>query len=382
MSLIVDIEKSFPDFNLRVKLKGEEGVLALLGSSGCGKSLTLKCIAGVEKPDRGHIVINGTTVFDSGGSYNKSKSSTNTRPVNISPQRRGVGYLFQNYALFPTMTVQNNITCVIKKPKKERITIANEMISLFRLEDVRKLYPRQISGGQQQRVALARILVCEPKILLLDEPFSALDSHLRWSMEQEIGLILSSFKGTTIFVSHSSDEVYRLCDHIAVLSQGKIDSMGSKAEVFKSPKTTAAARIVGIRNISKAKKLGENLVKALEWGITLKAESPVPDNVSHVAVRSHEIMVVSDGKEVERKGIERKEIDGKGTRQDDDNILSCAVLRAIDEPLKKVGILAPVTGIQFPDSQIQIETTKEDPNLNLDSIKIRIPRDKIICLEG
>ena len=353
MSLIIDIEKSFPDFSLSVSLECGEGTLALLGGSGCGKSLTLKCIAGLEKPDRGLIIINGQTVFDCGGNGN--------RLINIPPQRRGIGYLFQNYALFPTMTVQNNITCVIKKPKKERTAIADNMINLFGLDEIRNLYPRQISGGQQQRTALARILVCEPKILLLDEPFSALDSHLRWSVEQEIGLLLSRFAGTTIFVSHNSGEVYRLCDRIAVMSQGKIDCTGTKTEIFELPKTLASARIVGIRNISKAEKLGENLVKATEWGVNLKTEKPVPDKVSHVAIRSHDLT--------------------EGYGQDDDNILNCTITRVIHEPSKKIVILAPETGHQDTQLQkIQFETTND--YLPQGTLKLKMPRDKIILLEG
>ncbi|MCL2374513.1 MAG: ATP-binding cassette domain-containing protein, partial [Treponema sp.] len=213
MPLYIDIEKAFPSFNLSVRMECENEVVALLGGSGCGKSLTLKCIAGIVTPDKGRIVINGETVFDS------------EKRVNIPPQKRNVGYLFQNYALFPNMTVWNNIISVIKKPSAERAGIASAMIDLFQLDNVKKLYPRQISGGQQQRVALARILVSQPKILLLDEPFSALDSHLKWKVEQEISRVLETFNGTTILVSHDRGEAYRLSGRIAVMDKGEIESI-------------------------------------------------------------------------------------------------------------------------------------------------------------
>ena len=277
MSLYIDIEKTFPDFKLSVQLECANEVFALLGSSGCGKSLTLKCIAGIEKPDRGRIIINEQTVFDS------------EKGINIPPQKRQVGYLFQNYALFPNMTVWDNIFCISKKPKLERTAIVDGLIKSFQLEGVKKLYPRQISGGQQQRAALARILVSDPQILMLDEPFSALDTHLKWQMEQEIAAVLAKFPGTTIFVSHNRDEAYRISDKIAVMDQGQIQSIGSKEAIFNNPQTLAAALITGVKNVSAAQKVDDFTVRALDWGINLKTADLVPDNLKHVAVRAHHL---------------------------------------------------------------------------------------------
>ena len=170
MGLLVDIRKDFGPFRLNVNFEAGEGVTGLLGASGCGKSVTLRCIAGVERPDSGHIELNGRVLFDS------------KRRIDLSPQRRRVGCLFQNYALFPNMTVAANIAAGVRERGKRRAETERRMAS-FRLEECRGKYPRQLSGGQQQRAALARILASRPEALLLDEPFSALDSYLKGQIE-------------------------------------------------------------------------------------------------------------------------------------------------------------------------------------------------------
>lgn len=350
LSLYVDIEKSFPDFKLSAQLEGEDEVVALLGSSGCGKSLTLKCVAGIEKPDKGRIVINDEVVFDS------------EKRINIPPQKRNVGYLFQNYALFPTMTVWNNIASVIKKPRRERHGIVEDIIRKFQLESVKKLYPRQISGGQQQRTALARILVLEPKILMLDEPFSALDTHLKWRMEQEIAAVLAEFKGTTVFVSHNRDEVYRLSDKIAVMYDGKIESTGTKKDVFNAPKTLAAALMTGCKNISRAEKLDDFLVHATDWGIALKTESVVPDKVNHIGVRAHHFQRAS-------------------AMSDGENTFLCHVHKIIDEPFEKVFVFSFGADTESGKT-LQFEVSKDIcAQWNDTELVLCVPADKIMCLE-
>lgn len=355
MALFIDIEKTFPDFKLSAQLECEDEVFALLGSSGCGKSLTLKCIAGVEKPNKGLIVINGETVFDS------------EKQINVPPQKRNVGYLFQNYALFPTMTVWNNISSVIKKPKTERRDIVENMIDMFQLESVQNLYPKEISGGQQQRVALARMLVSQPGILLLDEPFSALDTHLKWKVEQEITSVLEKFNGTTILVSHDRGEAYRISDKIAVMGNGKIESKGTKEEIFNSPKTLAAALITGCKNVSKAEKIGDNLVKALDWGITLETKTPVSDGVKYVGVRAHHFKMV----EAESKR---------------ENLFPFIVHRIIEEPFEKILEFSFAVNtenserLQFaiPGDGSGTSAGKHD----FGNFLLSVPSDKIICLEG
>ena len=160
MSLLVEIEKQLGNFHLNVRFQAETETLALLGASGCGKSMTLKCIAGIMTPDRGRIVLNGRVLFDSEAG------------IDLPPQQRRVGYLFQNYALFPTMTVEKNILCGIRSGSKaEKNAALTATLHRFRLEGLEKRYPAQLSGGQQQRVALARILCTRPEAILLDEPF-------------------------------------------------------------------------------------------------------------------------------------------------------------------------------------------------------------------
>ena len=351
MSLFVDIEKSFPDFKLSVRLEGENQVIALLGGSGCGKSLTLKCIAGIETPDRGRIVINGETVFDS------------EKRICLPPQRRRVGYLFQNYALFPTMTVWNNIASVIKKPRREKTRIVAGMIDSFQLESVKNLYPRQISGGQQQRVALARILVSEPQIMLLDEPFSALDTHLKWTVEQEIASVLAEFHGTTIFVSHNRDEAYRISDTIAVMHDGKIESFGAKESIFSAPKTLAAARMTGCKNISRAEKVDDFRIKATDWGIVLQTEHLIPDYVNYVGVRAHHFQHAS-------------------ALAESVNTFPCRVHQVIEEPFERIFVFSFDTG-KDKGARLHFEQPKDLGNaVGNDDLTLCVPANCIMCLES
>ncbi|MDF1493805.1 sulfate/molybdate ABC transporter ATP-binding protein [Caproiciproducens sp. CPB-2] len=198
-----------------------------------------KCIAGVETPDSGRIVLDGRVLFDS-----KEK-------INLSPQKRGTGYLFQHYALFPNMTIEENIAAGIQLPHREKGRIVKDKIKAFYLEGLEKRYPSQISGGQQQRVALARILASQPNILMLDEPLSALDSYLRWQTEQKISSVLEKYEGTTLFVFHSRDEVYRICNKIAVMSDGRLETVSEKWDLFNHSRSLAAALLTGCKKSRK-----------------------------------------------------------------------------------------------------------------------------------
>lgn len=278
MSIFVDIEKDFGSFCLNVKFSGGDGVIALLGESGCGKSMTLKCIAGIEKPDRGRIILDGVTLFDS------------EKGINLPPQQRHTGLLFQNYALFPNMNVLQNIRAGARREKDpvRREQMVNDIIDSFRLKELLHYYPHQLSGGQQQRTALARILVSSPGILLLDEPFSALDSHLRFQLEQEVRKLIRSFGKTVVLVSHDRDEVFRLSDTIAVMRDGMIEICGGKREVFHHPVTRYAAVLTGCKNISRTEKLGERRVRALDWQMELDTVEDVSD-IEYVGIRMHDI---------------------------------------------------------------------------------------------
>ena len=278
MALFLDIEKKLGDFQLKVKLEAANETLALLGPSGCGKSMTLKCIAGIEKPDRGRILVDDVVLFDS------------EKKINLSPQQRRTGLLFQNYALFPNMTVFQNIRAGAsrERDKNRREKAAADIMEQFELTALAAHYPHQLSGGQQQRVVLARILVSDPQMLLLDEPFSALDSHLRFRLEQEVREVICRFGKTVLLVSHDRDEVYRMADSIAIMDGGTIQTAGEKKAVFRDPKTARGAILTGCKNISRAEILDEYHVKALDWGITLKTAKPT-HGVTAVGIRMHDI---------------------------------------------------------------------------------------------
>ena len=255
----VDIRKKLDNFTLDVQFETDREILALLGASGCGKSMTLKCIAGIEKPDEGRIVLNDRVLFDSDNG------------INLSPQKRRVGYLFQQYALFPNMTVEKNIAAgCMEKNRERKKALVSEKIEKMHLSGLEHKYPSQLSGGQQQRVALARILINDPELLLLDEPFSALDSFLKWQLEMELADDLKEFGRGALFVSHSKDEVFRLCDAVCVLNEGESESKQYVAELFSEPATRAAAKLAGCENFSDLEWLEGNRVYMKDWGIALE----------------------------------------------------------------------------------------------------------------
>ncbi|WP_195516532.1 sulfate/molybdate ABC transporter ATP-binding protein [Paraclostridium bifermentans] len=286
MSLHIDITKSLSSFNLDVSMESKGGIIGFLGASGSGKSMTLKCIAGLEKPSKGKIVINDKVLFDS------------EEKINVKTRDRKVGFLFQNYALFPHMTIKDNIEIGLDKiSKEEKSKLSANYIKKFGLEGLESRYPWQLSGGQQQRVALARALITSPDILLLDEPFSALDNHLRASMERELVEILKDYEGTVVFVTHDIAEAYRVCDKIIVFDGGKAKDIRDKNKLFETPQSLAEAKLTGCKNISKAKKLDNNFIFAEGWNLKLKCLEEVKDNINYIAIRSHNIKLCKNEEE-------------------------------------------------------------------------------------
>ncbi len=277
MSLSVHIKKKTGNFQLSIDFEHPLGITGLLGASGCGKSMTLKCIAGIMKPDEGRIVLNGRVLFDS------------EKRVNLPPQERNVGYLFQNYALFPNMTVEQNVLCGLSKEKNKQVRKEKmeRMLEMMEISPYRKQFPHQLSGGQQQRTALARILVSEPELLLLDEPFSALDSYLREQLQTQVRKILEDFGKDVLMVSHSRDEVYYLCGQTAIMNQGRILNMGQTKQVFADPKSETAAILTGCKNVAKAYKTDECQVYVPDWGIHLQTKVPVREDLCAVGLRAH-----------------------------------------------------------------------------------------------
>lgn len=277
MSLHVDIRKQLGSFVLETAFDAEDAVTGLLGASGCGKSLTLKCIAGVETPDEGCIILDGETLFDS------------ARGINRKPQQRHVGYLFQQYALFPHLTVERNILTGLHRDHDSAVRQRRlrAMIKMMQLEGLEKLRPAQLSGGQAQRVALARMLVNEPHLLLLDEPFSVLDSYLRDQLQPQFLALLRSYGRQAILVTHSRDEAYHLCSQLCVMENGRIVRDGATKAVFADPRHEAVAHLTGCKNITPARKVDEHMVEAPAWGLRFTAAQPVPDNLCAIGLRAH-----------------------------------------------------------------------------------------------
>jgi molybdate transport system permease protein len=279
--LVVDIEKQLPAFTLSTAFVAQQETLGLLGGSGSGKSMTLRCIAGVETPTRGRIVLNGQILFDS------------DQQINIPSHRRKVSLVFQNYALFPHLTVVQNIAFGLQRlPKPLRSQRVNQQLTLLQLQELGDRYPHQLSGGQQQRVALARALATEPEVLLLDEPFSALDTYLRAQLERQLIETLSSYSGVTLFVTHNLEEAYRVCEKLMVMSGGRPIAFDSKHRIFECPGSVRVAQLTGCKNFSRAVALSADTIEAIDWGVTLQVVDAIPDGLANVGIRAHQISVM------------------------------------------------------------------------------------------
>ena len=278
--LAIEIEKHFHEFTLQINCDCKDSSIGILGASGAGKSMLLRCIAGIEKPDTGKIILNGKVLFDA------------NQGINLPSRDRHVGFLFQNYALFPHLTVAKNIGFSL--PKHISITKRNQYITeqllSIEMQGLGDRYPHQLSGGQQQRVALARALITQPDILLLDEPFSALDTHLRSQMERELISVLSNYQGITLFVTHNINEAYRICQNLMILERGKVIAYGEKSDICDRPTSIEAARLTGCKNFSRAEKIGDRTVKALDWNCTLELDILASSCPDHIGIRAHHLV--------------------------------------------------------------------------------------------
>ncbi|MDR3205591.1 MAG: ATP-binding cassette domain-containing protein [Candidatus Methanoplasma sp.] len=343
MTIKANFTKKLGSFMLDVDLECGNETVAILGASGSGKSMTLKCIAGIAKPDSGTIEVDGRVLFDS------------ERGINAPPRERGVGILFQSYALFPNMTAAQNIAAGIRPGGGD----ASQFIRLFRLEGLEEKYPRQLSGGQQQRVAAARMLASEPRAILLDEPFSALDSHLRWSIEREMSERLRDFAGTVVLVSHNRDEAYRMSGRIAIMDAGRCSAPKDRHELFGNPGTASAAVLSGCKNIVKASKSGERELFAEEWGRTIHTASDVPDGTEYLGVRSHMVSL------------------GSG-----DNTMRCTVRDVIEGPFEYTLALAidGSTGASMLYADVDRMSGECVPEIG-ESIDVSIPKDRVLPLK-
>lgn len=327
MPLAFSIKKSFEGFSLDLSLTMGEELMVLFGPSGAGKSLTLKMISGLMTPDEGEVVIGGRRVFDP------------SRGVNVPIRERRVGYLFQDYALFPHMTVEENISYGIRgrggggggsgRGGGGAGDKVKRLLELMRLAGLESRYPHELSGGQKQRTALARTLAVDPEILLLDEPFSALDYQVREKLRADLVNIHRVYPVPTVVVTHDLEEAFMLGDRISVVNEGRIEQVGSREDVFYRPGTRNVARFVGVRNIFDGvvidsagpdivlRNPGLGEVKAARApGLRLEEGANVT-----FCIRPEEIPVIRSGKALEGKVKENlvegsiASITGRGTTQ-------------------------------------------------------------------
>ena len=348
MALKVDIEKDLGGFELKMRFEAGNDTLALLGASGSGKSMTLKMIAGIEKPDRGVIELDGVTLFDS------------EKKINLSPQKRRVGMMFQNYALFENMTVSRNILMGVRNRRSDPAAAREEVEAIMDCLNITELadrHPSRISGGQQQRVALARILVSHPSILMLDEPFSALDSHLRFQMEQLVEEVIESFGKTVLWVSHNRDEV---AQRIAILHRGQIDVIGTRQEVFDNPKTVNAALLTGCKNILGAEKIDEHHIRLKGFDVILEAQS-VPDDTACAGLRMNYVKPV-----------------GATTGDSCANLMKCTVLEEVKNPFTYVIQLA-LEGSSKPFIMMEVKQ-EEWERIRSDRVAVEIDPESVLLL--
>ncbi len=328
--LFVNIEKILASFHLKVAFTADEQPLGLLGGSGAGKSMILRCLAGIETPSHGRIVLNDRVLFDS------------EQGINVPSRDRRIGFLVQNYALFPHMSVAQNIAFGLPKKLSAgsiRVQVEQQLIAM-QLQGLGDRYPHQLSGGQQQRVALARALASQPEALLLDEPFSALDTHLRSQLEQQMTETLASYQGVALFVTHNMEEAYRICPNLLVLEHGRAVHYGNKHDIFKHPATVSVAQLTGCKNFSRVVLQSSQQVEAIDWDCTLQVIEPIKSKLSHIGIRAHQFIFTNDSSQ--------------------ENTFPCWVVRTSETPHRMTLFLKlHSAGKNSQDYHLQAEVFKE-----------------------
>lgn len=274
MSIYCKIKKDFGSFKLNVEFEGSNEVLSLLGASGSGKSMILRCIAGIVKPDSGKIIVDNCVFFDS------------ENHINLTPQERKTGLLFQDYALFPNMTVAENISIAMNSDFNDTLT---QVLENYHLSEQRHQYPHQLSGGQKQRCAIARMIVTCPNIILLDEPFSALDSFLKYKLEKELFQTLEAYGKTVLLVSHNRDEVYRLSQKASVIMNGTNMPMVEKHALFTYPQNYHSALLTGCKNVFPAH-LETDSIHCEE--LNLRFAYSTPSLLDYIGIRANDIFYI------------------------------------------------------------------------------------------
>jgi len=308
VTLEVQIEKQLAEFTLDVSFRATETPLSILGASGAGKSMLLRCIAGLEKPSRGRITLNDRILFDS------------EHHVGIPARERRIGMLFQHYALFPHRTVAQNIAFGLHDlPSKEQSARTASLVTRTHLAGLENRYPRELSGGEQQRTALARALAIQPEALLLDEPLSALDTHLRGQVEAQLQETFATYRRPTLLVTHNMEEAYRLGEQLLVLARGRAAAFGPKQEIFRRPPSSEVARLTGCKNISRAQANADGTVEALDWACRLSLTDKPSTAPKFIGIRAHHI----DFPET-----------GAGDATQEPNVLPCWLVRTSETPFR------------------------------------------------
>ena len=277
-ALEMSAEKQLENFGLKVEFLADKGTVGLLGASGAGKSMTLRMIAGIVTPDGGRIVLNGRVLFD------------RTTGENVPAAQRKVGVVFQDYALFPHLTVAENVGFGLSRlARAERVMRVQSQLQRMQIAELADRYPSEISGGQRQRTAIARCLAIEPDALLFDEPFAALDPHLRRQMEEQLRETLAEYGGAVVFVTHDMEEAFRFCTDLLVLDGGRVITRGPKHQLFERPQTVVAARLTGCKNIVPARWIAADRIAVDGWECELQTALPVPEGLTHLGMRSHQV---------------------------------------------------------------------------------------------
>jgi molybdate transport system permease protein len=336
MPLEIQIEKKLPEFTLDVTFTAGNTPLSILGPSGAGKTMLLRCIAGLERAHRGRIALDGRVLLDT------------EKHVHVPARDRRVGMLFQHFALFPHRTVAENIAFGLQNlTAEEQGRHVTDLLKRTRISGLEKRYPRQLSGGEQQRAALARALAIEPEALLLDEPLSALDTHLRSQMETQLQETFAAYRRPALVVTHNIEEAYRLSEQILVLSRGRIAAFGAKEEIFRRPPNLEVARLTGCKNFSRARAISESVVEALDWGYQLRIASATKGPVAHVGIRAHHLDFVEAG--------------AAGAPQE--NVFPCWLARSSETPFRITLYLSlhhpPGESGDVPQIDLQAEVSKE-----------------------
>ncbi|WP_280771407.1 sulfate/molybdate ABC transporter ATP-binding protein [Salipaludibacillus daqingensis] len=356
--LDVTIQSSYSSFHLDITFQAQPGITGILGPSGCGKTMTLQSLAGIIKPENGKISMDKQTWFD------KSDRTF------WKPQKRKVGYLFQNYALFPHLTVEQNIAFGLKGlPKHEIEKKVKRWLGIIQLEGFKNRYPSKLSGGQQQRVALARSMITEPQLLLLDEPFSALDQHIRHSLEEDLKhLIDDTFRGVVLLVTHNIEEAYRMCDSIMLFNDGKVIQQGNRKQILQYPRSKKAAEIVGCENVvpivGARKKVEGTEILIGKSSDTLICETIEGSDFppTYLGIHNHHLSVSKE-------------------KIKDDNVKSATVIKVI-EGITRRTIIAEYAGFHWrvdhnEQSRYDKEIYKEG-----DSCYLLFPEEKLILMNG